>query len=101
MMGHKICFNGENMANYPEIMPVTSSYADHCIHVFIFLQALENLCDPIMNKPKPKPKEEPPKDEKKADEKTEEKTNNAAGDGKKEESTEQTSQAEGGDMDLD
>lgn len=64
-------------------------------------QALENLCDPIMNKPKPKPKEEPPKDEKKADEKTEEKTNNAAGDGKKEESTEQTSQAEGGDMDLD
>lgn len=66
-------------------------------------QALENLCDPIINKPKPKPKEEPPKDEKKDEKKTEGKTEetNAAGDGKKEESAEQTPQADGGDMDLD
>lgn len=60
------------------------------------IKALENICNPIINKPKPK-KEEPPKDDKK-DEKKEEKTeetNKASGDSKQEDSTQKE------DMDLD
>lgn len=40
-------------------------------------QSLENLCHPILNKPKPKPKEEPPKVEKSEEETKKEETNNA------------------------